>query len=115
MRKLSRQLQKAHEGRLAQNITRNPKVFWKYVRSKLKTRVSVEELRKEGGTRSRSNEEEAEALNQFFSAVFTVENQDIPDVDFRFERECLTDIHISQEEVRKRLETLDITKSPGPD
>ena len=72
-------------------------------------------MRKEDGTRSHSNEEKAETLNQFFSAVFTAENQDIPEVDFGFQGESLTDIHISEEEVRRRLETLDITKSPGPD
>ena len=57
----------------------------------------------------------AETLNQLFSEVFTAENQDIPGVDFGFHSECLADIHISEEKIRKKLETLDITKSPGPD
>ena len=41
LRKLSRQLRKTHEGKLAQGITRNPKVFWKYVRSKLKQKLEL--------------------------------------------------------------------------
>ena len=75
----------------------------------------MEELRKEDGTRAQSNKEKAETLNQFFSGVFTVENPSIPQPDFGFEGRPLTDIDIPEEEVRKRLETLNVSKSPGPD
>ena len=66
LRKLARQFKKDHENKLAQNITKNLRIFWKYVRSKQKTRVRVEELEKEDGTRAHSSREKAEALNQFF-------------------------------------------------
>ena len=115
LRKLTRQLRKDHENKLAHNVTKNPKIFWKYVRSKQKTRVRVEELEKEDGTRAHSSREKAEALNQFFRGVFTVEDPIIPEADFGFEGEALTDINIVEDMVKKRLDTLDVNKSPGPD
>ena len=57
-------------------------------------------------------DKKAETFDQFFSAMFIAKNQDIPEVDFRVQGECLTDIHISEEEVRKRLETSGYYKVP---
>ena len=115
LRKLTRHLRKEHEKKLAQNVKLKPKSFWKYVRSKQKTRVRVEELKRDDGTRAHTSKEKAETLNQFFSGVFTDEDPDVPQADFGFEGEPLTDVTISEEDVRKRLETLDTNKSPGPD
>ena len=44
-----------------------------------------------------------------------MEDTIILEADFGFEGETLTDINIVEDEVKKRLDTLDVNKSPGPD
>jgi len=50
LRKLTWKLQKDYESHFANGIKRNPKAFWRYVNSKLKTRPSIESLKLDNGT-----------------------------------------------------------------
>ena len=116
LRKLTRSLRREYEANLAQNIKEKPKIFWKYIGTKMKTRARVEELKGMDGSVSCTSKEKAESLNSFFSSVFTKEDMSItPQVDFGFQGEALTDIVISEVEVKERLENLNASKSPGPD
>ncbi len=101
---------------MAQNIKTNPKLFWKYVHSKTKTRHPISDLQKEDGTLTANDHEKAEVLNQFFTSVFTKEDlSNIPDVEKHHVVKDLDGMHITEEEVQKRLSKLKTSKSPGPD
>ena len=69
----------------------------------------------EKGNKATSNEQKAQVLNSFFTSVFTEENlKTKPEIDHR---DCvpLEDIEFSREEVLKKLNHMDVGKSPGPD
>ena len=116
LRNLTRKLRLEYERKLVKYTIKNPKVFWKYLGSKLKTRIRVEDLEKPDGSRACTSEEKADTLNNFFGSVFTAEDiTNIPETDFGFDGEGITSVDIRVEEIRKRLENLNISKSPGPD
>ena len=56
------------------NLKGKPKTFWKYARSRLKTRQSIPSLVKQDGLKTTSAKEKGEPINDFFSSVFTKEN-----------------------------------------
>ena len=55
----------------------NPKAFWKYANSKLKTRTRIDDLDREDGTKATTNREKAEEFNKFFSSVFNLKKKKI--------------------------------------
>ena len=59
-------------------MKRNPKAFWSYVNSKLKSRSGVADIYNEEGEKSTSNKEKAEILSSSFSKVFTKEDLENP-------------------------------------
>ena len=97
-------------------IKSNPKCFWKYVKSKSKTKIGVQGLKNEKGDMIEDPIGKANLLNEYFSSVFTKENNDnTPTVlptkvrsDFQFKS-------ITEEEILKKLKKFKINKSPGPD
>ena len=87
------------------------------MKSKSKTKVSISDLYKnEGKTElTETDTEKANVLGEFFSSVFTEDPQDsLPDIQPKDIPEENT-INISIEIVRKKLESLNVSKSPGPD
>ncbi len=107
---------KAFEKSVAQNIKTNPKLFWKYVHSKTKTRQPISDLQKEDGSLTVNDHEKAEVLNQFFTSVFTKEDlSNMPTVEKHQVPKDLDSIYITVEEVQKGLSRLKTCKSPGPD
>ena len=66
------------------------------------------------GTRAITSEKKAEVLNSCFSKVFTDEDLNhIPEFESKFNGEPLTSIRIQEEEIRRRLETLNCNNSQG--
>ena len=63
-----------------------------------------------------NDKEQAEVLSSFFTSVFPKENmQDIPDVPTKKFNAVLKDGKISKDRIRKKILSLNIAKSPGPD
>ena len=116
LRAMTRILRKDFEQSIALSIKDKPKVFWKYARSKLKSRQSVPTLRKQDGSLAISAKDKADTLNTFFSSVFTVEDtENVPvglpqDLD-----EKLSFITITPEIVASKLRALNSNKSQGHD
>jgi ribosomal protein S20 len=107
---------KEFERKIAQEAKANPKAFFKYAQSKLKTRVSVSDLKKPDGSLTSNSFEKADTLNSFFSSVFTQEDAgNLPVFDNREYQTPLDNVNITVEEVRKKLSSLKVAKSPGPD
>jgi len=93
---MTRSLKRNCEEDLGNNIKDNPKTFWKYVNSKLKTKLPVDTLRTSDDREATSNQEKGNTLNEYFTSVFTQEDlSNVPSFPDIFEGIPMTDIHIS--------------------
>ena len=105
------------ETNIAKNIKQNPKAFYQYVASKTLKKEGVKELENDKGELTNNDHEKCEILNNFFSSVFTKENdEDIP--DFIYDKDIpnpLLNCSVSIPEFEKALLNLNVNKSPGPD
>ena len=88
-----------------------PKAFFNYARSKIKTRTGISDLEYPDGRMAHTD-----LLNAFFSDVFTEEDlATIPTFEQRTYIEPLTDITINDDVVAAVLGRLKPNKSPGGD
>lgn len=75
---------RSYEKSISQKSKNEPKHFWRYVKSKTKSKTGVSNLKTRDGEYVKSDQEKAEVLNEFFTTVFTKENlSTIPDVTER--------------------------------
>ena len=118
---MTRKGKKIHEKLIAKNAKSNPKAFWRYAQSKLKTRAAIPDLIIPGTESDpkyvSSDREKAEIFVNYFSSVFTTEPDDetMPPFEERDYSEVIDNINITYETVLKKLKKLKINKSPGPD
>ena len=104
-----------YEGKIAEETKENPKAFWGYVNSKMKTRQGICDIRRKDGTLASEDGDRAEVLNEFFASVFTVEVEGrLPQINTRDDVEA-TEMKITEDRVLKKLKQLKEGKSPGPD
>ena len=61
---------------MAKKAKSNPKDFWKYVNSRIKTSFKIDTLVRSDGSLALSDLDKANELNHSFSSVFTSENTD---------------------------------------
>ena len=116
LRKLTRQLRREFEHKLAKEVKKNPKSFWNYVNSRLKCRTRIDDIEKADGTLTENGMEQAEAFNQYFCQVFTKEDTtEIPVPEYNFNGRVLEDLVITDEKILKKIRKLNRGKSPGPD
>ena len=69
-----RKAQNKYEKKLAKEGKKNPKAFYKYTQSKLKTITDIAHLTQEDGSLTKTDKQKADVLNIFFSSVFTRED-----------------------------------------
>lgn len=67
-------LKRNYEQCITSNLKTQPKVFWKYINSRLRTKSMVDSLERDDGTLAETDLDKAEVLNKFFSSVYTVED-----------------------------------------
>ena len=67
LRSLTRRLRRDFERQLSENLPDNPKAFWRYVHSRLTTRIRVEDLVTEDGTMASTDAEKARTLAGAYS------------------------------------------------
>ena len=118
MRRTSRKRVRLKEMNIAENGKHNPKKFWSNVQSKTKTRTSIPDLyiASDKKTLTSSGSEKANVLADFFSSVFTEEDDLVmPELDINPDIPKLDILNISAETIKKKLDNLKIDKSPGPD
>ena len=116
LREMTRRLRNELELKLTEDVKTKPKPFWKYVTSRLKTRLDIPTLTLPNKQKAITSLQKAEALNTHFSSVFTEENtRDIPAVSKNYNGIPLSTIEFTPELVEKKLLQLDENKSPGPD
>ena len=111
-----RKQRRLQETKIANNMKGNPKQFYQYVSSKTSKKDPIPDL-ENNGIKTTTDEEKSTLLNDYFSSVFTKENQEnIPNFKKRIEdSKDITTAKVSQDEMRKLLEKLKPDKSPGTD
>ena len=83
--------------------------------SKIKSKDPVSNLRKEDGSLTDNDSDKADVLVNFFTSVFTKENDNpLPNIDVN-PKSTLSMINITEEDMEKALKSLNNSKSPGPD
>ena len=116
LRGQTRRLRASFEHKLAQDLKSNPKAFWKYVRSRMKTTSKISDLDMGHGRMTSTNKEKVDTLNSFFCSVFTRENyEDTPTLQSIYDDTPLDDITLTEEIIKNKLLKLNPNKSPGPD
>lgn len=105
-----------YEKDLTAKIKDENKLFWSYVRSKTKTKSTVSQITNSEGELSKSDQETADILNNFFTSVFEAEGDGpIPEFEQRHYENELSDIMITEEIIDKLINQLKSSKSQGPD
>ena len=114
--RLTKKLRKSFERDIAKEARKNPKGFWRYVRSLMKTRADIGDILKADGTMTVGNEDKAKAFNDYFSSVFTREDTDnIPYFEERQFDYKLQTVIITPDKVKRKLQKLKASKCAGPD
>ena len=107
------------EKNLADNIKRDCKSFYSYVRSKQRSSVRVGPLKDSAGNIISESGAIADNLNSYFASVFTVEDvSSIPNPTSNFDFEhsnIFREICIDEIVVREKLNKMNTSKSQGPD
>ena len=64
---LTRTLRRQFESNLACQVTKNPKQFYSYAKSKLKTKQKIPALKRSDGSMAETPKEKADLLNEYIS------------------------------------------------
>ena len=116
LRQTSRKLRQQFEEGLVRDLGKNPKPFWRYANSRLKTKSRVEDLKDADGVVVSDCQEKATLLNRFFCSVFTSEAVErVPMFPRRYTGPDLEEVEVTVAEVERRLAGLRPFGAPGPD
>ncbi len=116
---MTRQAKIKLEKSISDQAKTNPKSFWKYTKSKLKTKDNIPDLDipNTNNITTKNDQEKADVFQKFFSSVFikdTDNSHPLPNITIRTATH-MEKIYISESDVKKKLEILKVNKSPGPD
>ena len=117
LRRLTRKLRFDFERKIALDVKTSPKKFWAYVKSRTKTKPKIPSLKGINEALAHTDTEKAEALNNFFTSIFTKEDlTKIPETqEATFLGESFDIFEITPEMVLKKLQDLNPEKTPGLD
>jgi hypothetical protein len=105
---------------VAKQAKTNPKKFWAYVNSKTLYKNDIPELQfMDKGTNTilltNGITERAEVLSEYFSSVFTIDNQTKTIPGNKYSGQIIDHAVFTEEDVFIKLNSLNSAKSPGPD
>jgi len=119
VREASRIYEKRVQKEVSEQCKGNPKKIWRYVKSKTTTISKVPDLKSRDPTGMEvmvsDDEKKADLLADQFSKVFTVETDDVPQMEDKHCKVKMEGLTITEEDVLKKLEKIQVNKSPGPD
>ena len=105
-----------YEQNLASKIKTDSKLFWKYVKSKTKTKSVLNKLEMPNGEYTSTNQEVANILNNYFASVFEIESdEELPVFPQRNFISELNNINITDNDIEQAIDKIKSSKSPGPD
>ena len=92
------------EKSVAREDKQNPKAFYSYAKSKMKTREGIADLIDSCGNKVSSDSRKVEILNSFFCSVFTEENMEsVPEYKRRLSNTTLCSVDFTRESVLMKL------------
>ena len=113
-----RKTRQEYENKLIEDIPKQPKKLFQYVRRQQKAKPMISSLESEGRN-TETDTESAEALQKYFMSVFVEEGLGhLPDFQDQLEEnenEHITDIELSHGVIHHELESLQEDKAAGPD
>ena len=116
LRALTRRLRRDLEEKLARNVKSNPKAFWRYSNTRLRTKAKLDDLVDDSGRTVSDDTGKAKLLNAFFSSIFTDEDTaEIPEPTTQFTGIPIETMNITTEAVNNKLSSLKTDSTPGPD
>ena len=110
-----RKAKRARENMIAKLVKKNPKAFFQYVSSKIKTRDKVANLKQKDGTLTENDSQKSNVLNNFFASVFTHEDKNNLPTFNSCTNNTIDSIRVTEEDMYNALNNLNVNKSPGPD
>ena len=112
----TRKSHRSLERKIASEAKTNPKAFFRYANSKLNVKTGIADLKNSEGIKISEDGLKAEALNDFFSNVFTKEDtSNIPIFEEMPVKHTLKDLKFTPGDVQKILEKLKPEKAQGRD
>jgi uncharacterized protein (DUF934 family) len=99
---------------LGSDLTDNPKKFWSLLTSKSKSKSSPERIIV-NDVEYTDPSDMANAINNYFCSIFTSWGNKVFPLTNSFSNEHLSNLVITDEEVKKALHDLNPHKAPGPD
>ena len=108
---------KLHELHIASNCKENPKEFFRYIREKKTLKSTIGPLLSAEGEIVTDERETVDILSDCFASVFTAE-EDRGEEAIPYQRTVAAQlflVDITEEEVMRVIDKLEICKSPGPD
>ena len=111
----TRKAKKLNELKVASEAKKNPKALFQYINSKSKSKNSIPDLLKPDGSLSKSTLEKCDMFNNFFASVFTKEGDGEMPYFSKDVNNPLETLSVSNEQMYKALNSLNVSKSPGPD
>jgi len=116
LRSYTRQLRHDFELGICNDMKSNPKRFWHYVKSRLNTKDTVNELVDDNNVCVSEDADKAQLLNNYFCSVFTNEDShSLPSFEIPCTIFPIDTIEISWASVFHKLSNINTSKSPGPD
>ena len=116
--KVIQQAQKSLEHKIANEVKDNPKSFWKYIKSKTKPKNPVGRIFKKNGELTDNDRETAVRLNQYFSEVFTKDDEQGIDISLCKDNSFIPqmdELIINDNDIKKQLKALKRDTASGPD
>ena len=112
--RIRREAQRNYEKDIVVKCQDQPKLFYSYVKSRIKVTDKIQSIMEEG--KSYTNEEDiCEVFNRKFQSVFTKENNFTANAGSYESTQKLENISINKELVEKELKAMDKNKANGPD
>ncbi|BHF80349.1 hypothetical protein SprV_0702347400 [Sparganum proliferum] len=103
------------EKKLLQKATQDPKLLYSYLRRSTRNRHQIPSIRTTDGVEISDSKDKTAYFSQFFQSVYTNEARFLPSSTEELPTPSVSHILFSEGIVRRELEALNESKSPGPD
>ena len=110
-----RKAKQSFEQKIAKECKKNPKAFWRYIKSKTIPKANIGNL-KYNGKVAETDIEKAEILNSFLRSVYNDEDTgELPEAETTTQRYNICELRVTPQSVEDKLLNLNPNKSAGPD
>ena len=115
LRSYTRLLRHNFELGITNDIKLNPKKFWQYVKSRLNTSVTIDDIRNDNNDLVTNDYDKAELFNSYFCVFTDEDSHSLPPFGVSDTVTPIDTVDISLEVVYQKLSSVNISKSAGPD